>query len=233
MVRSSFCNLSLRNISLKEKYKLRECPYDEGGYFIVKGTSKILVCQDRPITCYNRVYVFLSRKIPSYDHYAEVRSISNEYVGRSTTVVIGIGKKKRIGYLRNEITAVIPYMSDKTPISLGILFKALGSTDEKDILDTIFPDGPKQEDVRFLTFMLEQSFECKSQQEAYQIISNNIKQFDKEASVKRSLQSVVDQGKNVLKNQLFLHITGLTDKEVIQKTTIFPGYMVNRLMDLG
>ena len=232
MVGSSFCNLSLRNISLEEKYRLRECPYDEGGYFIVKGTSKILVCQDRPITCYNRVYVFLSRKMPPYDHYAEVRSISNEYVGRSTTVVIGIGKKKKIGRLRNEITAVIPYMSDKTPILLGVLFKALGARDEKEILDTIFPDGPTQEDVRFLTYMLEQSFECKTQQDAYVNISNNIKRFDKEPSVKRSPQNVVDQVKNVLKNQFFLHIKGTTDEEILQKKRLFLGYMVKRLIDV-
>jgi len=180
------------------------------------------------------VYVFPSRKTPAYDHYAEVRSISNEYVGRSTTVVIGIGKKKKIGRLRNEITAVIPYMSDKTPILLGVLFKALGARDEKEILDIIFPDGPTQEDVQFLTYMLEQSFECKTQEDAYENISKNVKRFDRETSVQRpgSSQNVVDQVKNVLKKQLFLHIKGATDEEILKKKRLFLGYMVKRLLDV-
>ena len=40
MVGSAFCNLSLRKPSSKDTYALRECPYDEGGYFIVKGRLK-------------------------------------------------------------------------------------------------------------------------------------------------------------------------------------------------
>ncbi len=228
MVGSAFCNLVLRKKSVEDKYALRECPYDEGGYFIVKGTSKILVCQDRPITCYNRVYVFPSRKIPAYEHYAEVRSISNEYVGRSTTVVIGIVKKEKIGRLRSEITAVIPYMSDKTPIRLGVLFKALGARDEKEILDTIFPAGPTQKDIQVLTYMLEQAFEFKTPAAAVESISKNVKRFDKTSSGRSSLAQV----ESVLKNQLFLHITGSTDAETFQKKRLFLGYMVKRLIDV-
>ena len=230
MVGSAFCNLSLRKLSLKDKYALRECPYDEGGYFIVKGTSKILVCQDRPITCYNRVYVFTSRKIPAYEHYAEVRSISDEYIGRSTTVVIGIVKKKKVGRFRRDITAVIPYMSDKTPIFIGVLFKALGARDEKEILELIFPDGPKQEDIQMLTYILEQSFEFKTQEDALENINKSIKRFDKVSS--RQTQSGLDQVKNVLKKQLFLHIKGATDDETLKKKRLFLGYMVKRLIDV-
>ena len=229
MVGSDFCNLILRKKSTEDKYALKECPYDEGGYFIVKGTSKILVCQDRPVTCYNRVYVFNSRKIPAYEHYAEVRSISNEYVGRSTTVVIGIVKKEKIGRLRSEITAVIPYMSDKTPILLGVLFKALGARDEKEILETIFPDGPTPEDVQVLTYMLEQAFEVKTQEAALESISKNVKRFDKTSAQQRSSLAQV---KSVLKNQLFLHITGSTDGETFEKKRLFLGYMVKRLIDV-
>ena len=236
MVGSAFCNLSLRKLSLEQKYALRECPYDEGGYFIIKGTSKILVCQDRPVTCYNRVYVFGSRKTPAYEHYAEVRSISNEYVGRSTTVVIGIVKKEKIGRLRSEITAVIPYMSDKTPIFLGVLFKALGARDEKDILETIFPDGPKQEDIQILTYMLEQAVAFKTQEDALKNISKSVKRFDKTSSDQHrsssSQSALLIQVANVLKNQLFLHIKGETDEEMFKKKRIFLGYMVKRLIDV-
>lgn len=39
MLRSSNCVLS--NKSHGELAKLNECPYDPGGYFIVKGTEKV------------------------------------------------------------------------------------------------------------------------------------------------------------------------------------------------
>ena len=194
------------------------------------------MCQDRPVTCYNRVYVFTSRKTPAYEHYAEVRSLSNEYVGRSTTVVIGIVKKGKIGHLRSEITGVIPYMSDKSPIFLGVLFKALGARDEKDILETIFPDGPKQEDIQILTYMLEQAVAFKTQEDAIKNISKNVKRFDKTSSEQHrpnsSQSALVTQVKNVLKNQLFLHIKGTTDEETFKKKRVFLGYMVKRLIDV-
>jgi len=149
MVGSVFCNLVQRNTTEKQKFALRECPYDEGGYFIVKGTCKILVCQDRPMSCYNRVYVFASRKAPNYTYFAEVRSIAPGRAGRSTTVVVGVTHKKS-SVRRLLISAVIPYMSDKTPIPLGVLFKALGTKDEHEMVRLIFlNEGPSPAALAF------------------------------------------------------------------------------------
>ncbi len=54
MVGSNWCNLIENNS--QEKVEKGECPYDQGGYFIVKGSEKVIVGQER--MAYNQVFVF-------------------------------------------------------------------------------------------------------------------------------------------------------------------------------
>ena len=63
-----------------------ECEYDEGGYFIVNGSEKVVVCQEAK--CHNKVFVFPSSKASSqkYSHIAEVRSIPYENKSRPQTI---------------------------------------------------------------------------------------------------------------------------------------------------
>lgn len=72
MLRSSYC--SLYNLSEKDLTELGECPYDQGGYFIVNGSEKVLIAQEKMST--NHVYVFKKRQPNKYSYVAEVRSIA-------------------------------------------------------------------------------------------------------------------------------------------------------------
>ena len=45
MLRSEYC--SLHDHTDKELTELGECPYDEGGYFIINGSEKVLIAQER------------------------------------------------------------------------------------------------------------------------------------------------------------------------------------------
>ena len=54
MLRSDYC--SLHGHTDKELTELGECPYDEGGYFVINGSEKVLIAQERMST--NHVYVF-------------------------------------------------------------------------------------------------------------------------------------------------------------------------------
>jgi DNA-directed RNA polymerase II subunit RPB2 len=55
MVRSYVCWLS--NVQTgKEFASLGECEFDEGGYFVVHGTEKVLIAQEK--MAHNHVYVF-------------------------------------------------------------------------------------------------------------------------------------------------------------------------------
>ena len=43
MLRSDYCNLSGK--SERDLCDLGECPYDQGGYFVINGSEKVLIAQ--------------------------------------------------------------------------------------------------------------------------------------------------------------------------------------------
>lgn len=46
MLRSSYCWTQTNSASAQELSDMGECPYDQGGYFILKGSEKVLVAQE-------------------------------------------------------------------------------------------------------------------------------------------------------------------------------------------
>ena len=72
MLRSNYCTL-FQN-SEKDLTELGECPYDQGGYFIINGSENILIAQQNLST--NHVYVFKKRQPNKYAYVGEVRSIA-------------------------------------------------------------------------------------------------------------------------------------------------------------
>ena len=60
MVKSAKCHL--HNATKEDNYKYKECEYDQGGYFIVNGTEKILMGMERMST--NQPYVFPNKYDP-------------------------------------------------------------------------------------------------------------------------------------------------------------------------
>ena len=61
MLGSKACILASKSFNKGNDYE--ECEYDEGGYFIVNGTEKVIVCQERQAE--NKVYVFENSKSQS------------------------------------------------------------------------------------------------------------------------------------------------------------------------
>ena len=70
MLRSTFC--ILHTLSDRDLYDLNECPYDSGGYFIINGSEKVLIAQERMAT--NHVYVFAKAQPSPVAFLAEIRS---------------------------------------------------------------------------------------------------------------------------------------------------------------
>jgi len=70
MLRSTFC--ILRELQDQDLYDLNECPYDSGGYFIINGSEKVLIAQERMAT--NHVYVFAKAQPSPISFLAEIRS---------------------------------------------------------------------------------------------------------------------------------------------------------------
>ncbi len=70
MLRSTFC--ILHDLSDSDLFDLNECPYDSGGYFIINGSEKVLIAQERMAT--NHVYVFAKAQPSPISFLAEIRS---------------------------------------------------------------------------------------------------------------------------------------------------------------
>ena len=80
MVHSNPCILN--NLEAQKLTELGECPYDQGGYFIIKGKEKVVISQETKVT--NVLYINKS----SDDNVilqGNIKSISNEGFQSSRT----------------------------------------------------------------------------------------------------------------------------------------------------
>lgn len=98
MVRSDFCFLS--SVNEKELYDLNECPYDSGGYFVINGSEKVLIAQERMAT--NHVYVFAKAQPSPINFLAEIRSAvekSGKTISQFQVKMFHRSQEKTVGLL--------------------------------------------------------------------------------------------------------------------------------------
>ena len=184
MLKSCVCNLS--RISAERQIEEGECPNDPGGYFIIKGNERVLVAQMR--NNYNQVFVLKQKPGDKYTYIAETRSMSTE-TGHSVLIQAMISVDDR------GIFFSLPYV--KEPIPVGIVFKSLGYTDEKDIVNFIGIDN--EQCRKYIRYIVRDSFICQTKEEALDYIgerSLHILQKDRE-------QNYADQ---IVHNELFPHL---------------------------
>ncbi len=114
MLRS--CKCVLNGKSPAELAKLQECPYDPGGYFVVRGSEKVILIQEQ--LSKNRIMVSKNHK---GDLSCEVLSSTTEKKSKTYVTV-----KRGRYYLRHN------QLSDDIPIAIA--FKAMGFESEQEIV---------------------------------------------------------------------------------------------------
>ena len=126
MLRSSICVLT--------QYKhasasiTGECKMDPGGYFIINGSEKTCLGQERAAE--NQIYCFdVSKNNNKWSHTAEIKSVPDWKCISPKQITMMISVKNN-GY-GNNIYIQIPRI--KQPIPLITVFKALGVISDKDI----------------------------------------------------------------------------------------------------
>lgn len=197
MLQSSYCSLKNNNHSKIEK---GECLYDEGGYFIVNGTERVIVQQERMNN--NTFYVFH----PKEEYVTgEIRSCDeNSKRAPSNLKMIYVKKIFRIS---------IPFM--KKTIPLFCLFRLLGANTDDEIISSI---GMEEEFNSFIQYSLEESFYIKNRDDALEWMSRNytIPNTQKEILV------------NVINRDFLPHIG--TDESSLDKKRQFLGYMTRKMI---
>ena len=206
MIGSKFC--STKNSTLVGNKELNMCKFDNGGYFIINGTEKVVVSQER--MCDNKVYIFPSKNT-KHSFACEIRS--NTHISTYSQLF-------SLFFYSNEningdcvIKFNFPHIEKPQPLFL--IFKYFGIESDRDIIRAIL--GNDMEDFEEYKEILEPSIleyrdlNLKTQEEirAY-LISKNKTNYDLDILMKRDILP---------------HLT--TNKEKI----LFIGDMVKSLID--
>uniref|UniRef100_A0A6C0DPV0 DNA-directed RNA polymerase n=1 Tax=viral metagenome TaxID=1070528 RepID=A0A6C0DPV0_9ZZZZ len=198
MVGSEFCQLAEQKHT--NPGRVGECEEDMGGYFIVQGGERVCISQERMSE--NRPFVFRNnRNVAKEMEVIEVKSIGpdNDQVPKSNAVKLMYHpKNNQIVLLR----ATLPRM--KSPIPLFILFRALGVSADKDILDLILGEEGDTTFDAILDESMAEASHVQTQEQALEALSSYVKTW----SSRGNRPLVV---KDILSEELFPHI-GSDDK---------------------
>jgi DNA-directed RNA polymerase II subunit RPB2 len=109
-----------------------ECPYDAGGYFIINGSEKTVLGQERAaenkVLCYN-----VAKNNTKFLYVAEIKSIPDSKCISPKQINMMVATKQN-GF-GHPLVIQIPRM--KQPISLFIVFRALGVLSDREICEYI------------------------------------------------------------------------------------------------
>ena len=130
MLKSSVC--VLQQYKHMDTDATGECKFDAGGYFIINGSEKTVLGQERAAE--NRVYCFnISKNSTKYTWMAEIKSVPDfKCISPKQISLMIQSKSNGFGY---PIVAQIPRV--KNPIPLFIVFRALGVISDEEICQYI------------------------------------------------------------------------------------------------
>ncbi|PNS15193.1 DNA-directed RNA polymerase II subunit RPB2 [Sphaceloma murrayae] len=219
MLKSKIC--TLRNRPENELYAFQECPYDQGGYFVINGSEKVLIAQERSAA--NIVQVFKKKGSPT-PVIAECRSATEKgtrllsstslkLYARGASVGAGTG---------GTIKMTLPYIKSDVPI--GIVFRALGIVSDSEILKCICYDENDTQLKEMIKPCLEEAFVIQDQEVALDYIGkrgNQVGTRDKR----------IRYARDIMVKELLPHLS--QDQGSETKKAWFLGYMINRLCQVA
>ena len=220
MLKSSVC--VLKQYQHIDENVSGECKFDAGGYFIINGSEKTVLGQERAAE--NRVYCFNVKKGNNkWNWMAEIKSVP-DFKCISPKQISMMISSKNSGF-GTTIYIQIPRL--KQPIPLLVVFRALGVMSDKDICEKIIlnMDEKKYKRMKYgLQGSIVEANSILTQEDAIQYLMNHAMftpiNMDKETGLKKKKEFTMD----ILNNDLFPHC-----HDKIQKI-YFLGYMANKLL---
>jgi len=220
MLKSSICIL--------EQYKhispnvSGECKMDSGGYFIINGSEKTCLGQERAaenlVQCFN-----ISKNNTKWDWLAEIKSVP-DFKCISPKQISMMMESKNNGF-GHGISIQIPRV--KTPIPLFVAFRALGILSDEDICKIIVLDIDNDKNktiLKCLQASIVEANKITDQDTAIKHITNSVMytpmNMDKETGVRKKRDFTLD----ILSTDLFPHCKTSDQK------LYFMGYMANYLI---
>lgn len=217
MLKSSLC--VLKQFSHLNHQQTGECEMDAGGYFIINGSEKVVLGQERAaenkVACYN-----IAKNNTKYSWIAEMKSVPDfKCISPKQINMTVCSKDHGFGY---AIHIQLPRV--KQPIPLFIVFRAIGIISDQEICETILLDINKSGLVELLKASIVEANECINQEDAIRYIMNHVMftpfNMDKETGARKKREFTVD----ILTNDLFPHCSTQIQKRM------YLGYMTNKLL---
>ncbi len=220
MLKSNICVLN--QYKHFENTQTGECKFDAGGYFIINGSEKTVLGQERAAE--NRVYCFnVSKNDTKYTWKAEIKSVPDFKCISPKQINMMISSKNN-GF-GNAICVDLPRV--KQPIPLFIVFRALGVISDKEICEKILLNIAADKNKEMLEALQASIIEANkyiTQEECIRYITGFVMytpiNMDKETGVKKKHEFTLE----ILNNDLFPHCHNMEQK------IYFLGYMTNRLL---
>jgi len=221
MLKSAICVLT-QNKSVDPVY-MGECPMDCGGYFIIKGSEKTVLGQERAAE--NRVYCFDGKNTTKWSWFAEIKSIPDfKCISPKQIEMMIASKNNGFGH---GIYMNIPRI--KQPIELFVVFRALGVMSDKAICEYILLDiaaesSEQRQILDYLQASVIDSNKYMTKEDALRHITSAVAytpiNMDKEKGARKKQEFTND----VLNNDMFPHCKTLTQKLYML------GYMCQKLI---
>lgn len=207
MLKSSICVLT-QNKHINPVL-LGECPMDCGGYFIIKGSEKTILGQERAAE--NRIYCFDGKNTTKWSWFAEIKSVPDFKCISPKQIEMKVACKNN-GY-GHPIFVSVPRI--KTEVELFVLFRALGVVSDREICEYVMLDIEDEHHADLLSYLEASIIEANkymTQEDALRHITSNVAftpmNMDKEAGAVKKREFAVD----VLHNDLFPHCRTMSQK---------------------
>ena len=198
MLKSSICILNQYNFL--DHNKTSECKSDPGGYFIINGSEKTCLGQEKAAD--NKIYVFKNKEKSKWTHSAELRCVPSWKIISPKQVYMMISsKQEKSGY---PIHVQIPKL--KKPLPLFILFRAFGIISDKDICKYVLLDidTPENKDIlKFLRGSIEHSDKYKTYEDSIQYMKSSVLYTPINMTVEEGEAKKINFTKDILKNDVF------------------------------
>jgi len=217
MVRSEYCWLKSAPDRLLVEFG--ECPLDQGGYFVINGSEKVLIALERMAN--NFVYAFAKTGISKYSWVCEIRSaIFEGSAGNSGFAVKMLVNSGGKSYCRGQMVCTCPYLRVEVP--LVIMMRGLGIVADKDILERIVYDFSDIAMLGCCRNSIEDAAPVNTQDMALDFIAKRGPTMGATKDVR------IQYARELLQKELLPHIGREPNCE--SRKAYFMGYMANRMM---
>jgi DNA-directed RNA polymerase II subunit RPB2 len=232
MIQSHMC--VLHGMPPDVRFNMGECKIDPGGYFIIDGSEKTIISQERFAN--NILRLSKTPKQETYSYIAEIRSESEDEskpVRETKVRMMSYQDEENINLKEDEMKRITQTVKQQIvvdipninmPIPLFIVFRALGIISDKDIIKMCVPD-----DDPVMMELLRPSIYDAGKIYTQQMAIKYMAPFSKYLS---------DYHVYFILCDYFLpHINSLTDErhfsyDLLEKAH-FLGYMVNKILRLS